>query len=178
MILFVSGRTDIVAFYSEWFYKRYQEGFVDVRNPFYPKNVSRINFSDVDLIMFCTKNPIPILKYIDRIDKPILFHITLTPYKSDIEPNVPDKRQIIEAIKKLSVLLGKDRIYIRYDPVFLSDKYDVNYHIKSFDRMCSLLNGCTEHIIISFLDIYKNVLKNKRVLNYREITDDDYKSFI
>lgn len=175
MILFVSGRTDIVAFYSEWFYRRYQEGFVDVRNPFYPKNVSRINFYDVDAIVFCTKNPIPIIKYIDKIDKPLLFHITLTPYKKDIEPNVPDKKDIIEAIKKLANVLGKDRIYIRYDPVFLSDKYTVDYHIKAFNRMCSLLNGYTEHIIISFLDVYKNVLKNRKVLNYREINDEDYK---
>ena len=55
MILNVSGRTDIVAFYSDWFIKRYQEGFVDVRNPYNPKLVSRINFDNVDAIMFCTK---------------------------------------------------------------------------------------------------------------------------
>ena len=61
MILNVSGRTDIVAFYSEWFINRYKEGFVDVRNPFNPKLVSRINFSDVDAILFCTKNPIPMI---------------------------------------------------------------------------------------------------------------------
>ena len=62
MILNVSGRTDVVAFYSKWFMKRINAGFVDVRNPFNPKLVSRINFNDVDLIMLCTKNPIPILK--------------------------------------------------------------------------------------------------------------------
>ncbi len=62
MILNVSGRTDIVAFYSKWFLNRYKEGFVDVRNPFYPKSISRIYFKDVDAILFCTKNPLPILK--------------------------------------------------------------------------------------------------------------------
>ena len=85
MILNVSGRTDIVAFYTKWFMNRYKEGYVDVRNPFYPNLVSRINFDDVDLIMFCTKNPIPIIKHLKKINKPILFHITLTPYKNDIE---------------------------------------------------------------------------------------------
>ena len=78
MILMVSGRTDIVAFYSKWFMNRYKEGFIDVRNPFNPKLVSRINFEDVDLIMFCTKNPLPIIKSLKDIKKPILFHITLT----------------------------------------------------------------------------------------------------
>ena len=56
MILFVSGRCDIVAFFSEWFMNRYKEGFLDVRNPFNRKLVSRIYFEDVDAILFCTKN--------------------------------------------------------------------------------------------------------------------------
>ena len=61
MILNVSGRTDIVAFYSKWFMNRYKEGYLDVKIPFNIKLVSRIYFLDVDLIMFCTKNPIPII---------------------------------------------------------------------------------------------------------------------
>ena len=81
MILSVSTRTDIVAFYTPWFMKRYEEGFVDVRNPFYQRLVNRIYFEDVDLIFFCTKNPIPMVENIKLIKKPILFHITLTPYK-------------------------------------------------------------------------------------------------
>lgn len=96
MILFVSGRTDIVAFYSKWFIKRWEEGFVDVRNPFNPKLVSRINFSNVDMLFFCTKNPLPIIPYLSMFDKSILFHVTLTPYKKEIEPNVPDKSKVIE----------------------------------------------------------------------------------
>ena len=107
MILIASGRTDIIAFYSKWFINRYKEGYVDVRNPFNPNLVSRISFDNVDGIMFCTKNPIPILPYLKKIDKPILFHITLTPYLKDIEPNVLDKKLIIDAIKKVSKIVGK-----------------------------------------------------------------------
>ena len=66
MILNVSGRTDIVAFYTDWFMNRYHEGFVDVRNPFNHNLVSRIDFSDVDAILFSTKNPIPILNKINE----------------------------------------------------------------------------------------------------------------
>ena len=88
MILFVSGRCDIVAFYTPWFMNRLKEGYVDVRNPFYKKQVSRIYFNDVDLIYFCTKNPRPIVPYLKEINKPILFNVTITPYKRDIEPNV------------------------------------------------------------------------------------------
>ena len=100
MILMVSGRCDIVAFYTKWFMNRIKEGYVDVRNPFYPKLVSRINFNDVDLIMFCTKNPLPIIKYLKYIDKPIVFHITLTPYMKDLEPNVIDKKKIMKGLRK------------------------------------------------------------------------------
>lgn len=176
MILNVSGRTDIVAFYSDWFMNRYQEGFVDVRNPFNQDLVSRIYFEDVDLIFFCTKNPLPIIDRLKEINKPILFHVTLTPYKDDIEPNVPSKTKIIEAVKKLSQIVGIDNLSIRYDPIFISDKYTVDYHIKAFTRLCALLNGYVNKIIVSFIDDYKNVRKNEKSLNYKAFTEQDYKS--
>ena len=176
MILNVSGRTDIVAFYTKWFINRYEEGFVDVRNPFYPKKVSRIYFKDVDLIMFCTKNPIPIVDYLKNIKQPILFHITLTPYKKDIEPNVPPKGEIIEAIKKISETIGSENTYVRYDPILLNDKYTIDYHIKAFESMCSKLYGYVNHIIVSFIDDYKNVRNNKDTLKLKDFTNDNYKN--
>lgn len=175
MVLNVSGRTDIVAFYSDWFMNRIKEGFVDVRNPFNKKLVSRVYFEDVDLILFCTKNPIPILDKIEKIDKPILFHVTLTPYKRDIEVNVPPKGKIIEAIKKLSNIIGKDNICVRYDPIFISDEYTLDYHIRNFDKLCTLLNGYVQTIIVSFIDDYKNVRKNMKSIRYRNFTENDYK---
>ena len=175
MILNVSGRTDIVAFYSEWFMNRYREGFVDVRNPVYPKMVSRIYFEDVDAILFCTKNPLPMLKYIEMIKEPFLFHVTLTPYKKDIEPNVLEKGKVIEAIKLLSRKIGKERVVVRYDPIFISEKYSVAYHKKAFDHLCSLLDGYVSKMIVSFLDDYKNVRKNMSVMKARKMTEDDYR---
>lgn len=174
MILNVSGRTDIIAFYENWFIKRLNEGFIDVRNPFNPKLVSRINISDVDLILFCTKNPIPILKDLDKIKIPYIFQVTITPYNSDIEPNVSSKSDIIEAVKKISQVIGKENISVRYDPIFLSDKYNIEYHVKAFNKLCTLLNGYVNTIIVSFLDEYKNVIKNKNILKYRAFTENDY----
>lgn len=174
MILNVSGRTDIVAFYSEWFMKRYEEGFVDVRNPFYPKKVSRIFFKDVELIVFCTKNPIPILPYLDKINIPILFQVTLTPYRKDIEPNVLEKNKIIEGIKSVSESLGAENVSVRYDPILLNDTYTVDYHIRAFSKVCSLLQNYVKHIIISFVDSYKNVEKNAKFLRLQFIKTEDY----
>lgn len=174
MILNVSGRTDIVAFYTPWFLNRLKDGFVDVRNPFYPKQVSRIYFEDVEAIVFCTKNPIPILDSLDKIEKPILFHVTLTPYQKDIEPNVAPKGKIIEAISKISNKIGIENIYVRYDPIIINDTYTVDYHIKAFESLCQHLNGYVKHIIISFVDEYKNVKNHKNILNNKSLTQEDY----
>lgn len=175
MILFASGRTDIPAFYSNWFINRVEAGFVDVRNPFNQKLVSRIYFSDVDMIMFCSKNPLPMINKLDILKVPVLFHVTITSYGKDVEPNIPDKRLIIEGVKKLSLVLGIDNVVVRYDPIFLSDKYNVDYHIKAFDKLCKNFNGYVNKIIVSFMDEYKNVRSNKNFLKYRAFTREDYK---
>jgi len=175
MILMVSGRTDIIAFYSTWFMNRLKEGFIDVRNPFNKKLVSRININNVDLIFFCTKNPLPIVDKLQDINKKVYFHVTLTPYNKDIEPNVPNKKEVIEAIKKISKIIGKENIVVRYDPIFISKKYSLDYHKKAFNKLCTLLDGYVEKILISFLDEYKNVLNNRHILKYLPFSENDYK---
>ena len=174
MILNVSGRTDIIAFYSEWFKNRYRAGFVDVRNPFNYHQVSRINFSDVDAFVFCTKNPAPIVDFLPKITQPIIFHTTLTGYLYDIEPFVPKKTEVIKNIKQISSIIGAERTYVRYDPILLNDKYTVNYHLAAFDKLCQELTGTVNHFIVSFVDIYKNVEHNMSFLNLHNITEVDY----
>ena len=104
-----------------------------------------------------------------------IFHVTLTPYKKDIEPNVPNKSKIIEGIKEISKIIGENNIYVRYDPILVNDTYSIDYHIKAFRKMCNLLNGYVKHIIISFVDEYKNVRNNYKYLKYKELTKEDYK---
>ncbi len=175
MILNVSGRTDIIGFYTPWFLNRLKEGFVDVRNPFIKNKVSRIYFDDVDLIMFCTKNPIPIERHLKEINKPIIFHVTITPYNKDLEPNLPPKKEIIESVKRISKIVGIDNLYVRYDPILKNDKYTIEYHKKAFNKLCTLLNGYVKNIIVSFIDEYKNTSKNKNILKLIELTEEDYK---
>lgn len=172
MILNISGRTDIIAFYTPWLLNRIKEGFVDVRNPFFPKKISRIYFSDVDLLVFCTKNPFPILPHLKEINIPIVFQITLTPYMKDIEPNLV-KDKMLDAIKNISSTVGVNNTFVRYDPILLNDKYTLDYHIKAFQKLCCSLEGHVKHIIISFVDNYKNVERNQNVLNLKEVTNED-----
>lgn len=163
MILNTGQRTDIPAFYSTWFANRLREGFVCVRNPYDPKQVSRYRLdpSVVDVIGFCTKNPAPMFGHMDLLRSyGQYWFITITPYGRDMEPNVPDKHRILEDFKRLSDLVGINAIGWRYDPILLSTRYTEEYHLRAFETMASALSGHTKTVVISFLDLYPKVRRN------------------
>ena len=163
MIINTGMRTDIPAFYSRWLLNRIKEGYVYVRNPYYRHQVTKYNLSSdvVDCLAFCTKNPHPLISYLSELDKYKQFwFVTITPYGKDIEPNVPDKRKVISDFKELSMYIGKSAIAIRYDPILINEKFNVNLHIKCFEKLLNELKGYTEDCTISFLDIYEKVKRN------------------
>ncbi len=165
MILFVSGRTDIPAFYAEWFMKRVRAGFVDVRNPYYGQQVTRYKLTPdlVDCLVFCTKNPAPMLPCLEELQSfgfGLYFFVTITPYGKDIEPNVAEKSRVIESTLELSRALGRERVCWRYDPIFIDQTYSVSAHIREFRKMAESLRGATDRCIISFVDLYEKTKKN------------------
>ncbi len=163
MIINTGQRTDIPAFYSEWFANRLKEGFVCVRNPYNPKQVSRYRLdpSVVDVIGFCTKNPAPMFRYMDLLkDYGQYWFVTITPYGRDIEPNVPDKHILIESFKRLSDTVGPSATGWRFDPILLSSRYTPEYHLRAFEQIASELDGYTETAVISFIDLYPKVRRN------------------
>lgn len=163
MIINTGCRTDIPAFYSKWLMNRIREGYVLVRNPYYKSQVTKYSLSPnvVDCLAFCTKNPEPMLQYLDELDiyKQYWF-VTITPYGKDIEPKVPDKKRVIESFKKLSEHIGINSIGWRYDPIFIGNGFDVKKHIESFEKMAKELKGYTNNCTISFLDLYEKVKRN------------------
>lgn len=165
MIISASRRTDIPNYYSEWFCNRIKEGFVCVRNPMNLHQVSKISLSPeaVDCIIFWTKNPKNMLDKLDVFkDIPYYFQFTVTPYGKEIERNIPDKKEIIiPTFKKLSDQLGSERVIWRYDPIFFSEKYTPEYHIRAFSHIASDLRGYAEKCVISFVDVYR---KNRKSL--------------
>lgn len=168
MIINTGCRTDIPAFYAKWLMNRIREGYVLVRNPYNPSQVTKYNLSTkvVDCLAFCTKNPEPMLTYLDELDmyKQYWF-VTITPYGKDIEPNVPDKKKIMESFKKLSNHIGVDAIGWRYDPIFIGNGFNVNKHIEYFEKMAKELKGYTYNCTISFLDVYEKVKRNAPNIN-------------
>lgn len=181
MILSVSRRTDIPSYYAEWFYNRIKEGFVCVRNPMNPRQVSEIRITPdvVDCIVFWTKNPLPMMERLDELKAyPYYFQFTLTGYGNDVEANLPDKKtMIIPMFQELSNRIGRERVIWRYDPIFFSDRYTVEYHIETFRAMAEALNGYTDKCVISFLDIYAKIRKNMESLSYYELEESELRSF-
>ena len=163
MIINTGQRTDIPAFYSEWFVNRLKAGFVLVRNPFNPQSVTRYRLTPdvVDLIGFCTKNPAPMLPHMELL-RPFgqFWYVTVTPYGREIEPHVPPKLQVLESFKRLSDVVGADSIGWRYDPILISEAYPVERHIKAFEYMAKALQGYTHTAVISFIDLYEKTKRN------------------
>ena len=163
MIINTGQRTDIPAFYAEWFANRLREGFVCVRNPYNPHQVSRYRLdpSVVDVIGFCTKNPAPMFPYMNLLKNyGQYWFVSITPYGRDIEPNVPDKHKLLDDFRTLSDMVGVDAIGWRYDPILLSDRYTVDYHLRAFEQMASALEGSTKTCVISFVTLYPKVRRN------------------
>ena len=134
-----------------------------MRNPYNPKSVIRYRLTPdvVDLIGFCTKNPAPMLPYMDLLE-PFgqWWYVTITPYGKDIEPNVPDKLKVLESFRQLSEIIGADRMGWRYDPIFISEEWSAERHIKAFEYMARTLEGYTHTAVISFIDLYEKTRKN------------------
>ena len=163
MIINTGQRTDIPAFYADWFVNRLKAGFVLVRNPYNPRSVTRYRLSPevVDLIGFCTKNPAPMLPHMDLL-RPYgqFWYVTITPYGKEIEPGVPDKREVLDSFRRLSDTVGPDRMGWRYDPVFISGEYPAERHIMAFEYMAQTLSGYTRTAVISFVDLYEKTKRN------------------
>lgn len=163
MIISAGMRTDIPAYFSDWFYNRINEGFVCVRNPYYPEQVTRYRLTPdvVDCIHFCTKNPQPMEARLEEIAQFGQFwSVTIAPYGQEIEPRVPDKDTVIASFQRISQKVGAQAMSWRYDPIFISEKYSTEFHIQSFEKIAAQLTGYTKQCVISFIDLYAKTRRN------------------
>ncbi len=163
MIINTGSRTDIPAYFSKWFLNRIEEGYVYTRNPYNPAMISEYKLDPdvVDVLSFCTKNPAPMLPHLDKLQAFRQFwHVTITPYGKDIEPHVPDKERVMDSFIALSEKVGIDRVSWRYDPIFLSDKYDIRFHIDAYRYMADRLQNYANQCVVSFIDLYEKTKRN------------------
>lgn len=181
VILSASRRTDIPNYYSDWFLNRIKEGYVYVRNPMNLRQVSRIALSPevVDCIVFWTKNPKPLFSGLEELNAyPFYFQFTLTGYGTDIESNVPDKKEdVIPTFQNLSRKIGAQKVIWRYDPILFTDKYTPEYHLKAFAEIAQRLRGYTEKCVISFVDFYAKNQKSMNALHVSFLTERELAAF-
>ncbi len=143
--------------------------------------ISRIDISPevVDCIVFWTKNPESMMNKLDRLnDYKFYFQFTLTGYGKDIEPCLPNKREvIIPVFQRLSSLIGKEKVIWRYDPIIITNKYTQDYHIKAFHEIATELNGYCDRVVISFVDFYAKIKENLKIMNALEIENQEVQKF-
>ncbi len=176
MIVSVSRRTDIPAFYFDWFCHRLREGWADVVNPFNRRQVSRISLRPeaVDCFVFWTKDPAPMLERLEALQAyPFYVQVSITPYDRDVEVNLRPKEEIIRTVLELSRRLGRERVVWRYDPILLNDRYSPGSHLEWFERTLAALSPGVERCVISFIDLYAKTKKNTQGLGLRELSDDE-----
>jgi DNA repair photolyase len=181
MIISASRRTDIPAFYSDWFMRRIEEKFVYVRNPFNRQQVSKISLNRdvVDCIVFWTKNPRNMLDKLHRLrGYEYYFQFTLNPYDKSIETDLPDKQEVIDTFIRLSNIVGAERVIWRYDPILLTRSIDKEYHTRQFSYLSERLSTHTRTCVVSLLDLYRKTRRNLKEIDIVEPSQDYIRSLI
>lgn len=166
MIVSVSRRTDIPAFYMDWFIQRLREGYVLAQNPMNSRQIRRIQLAPEETqIVFWTKDAAPMLQTLSALERYTYYiHFTLTPYSRDIEPGLPFHSSRVRTFLSLAEKIGPEKIIWRYDPVILNSQMTPDWHLEQFTRLTAQLSGGFSRCIISFLDMYRCMRKRSSVL--------------
>lgn len=180
-ILSVSRRTDIPAFYADWFFGRLskgREGYIDSINPFNQKR-QHVSFKNVKFIVFWSKNPKPIMKHLDTLDALGIdwyLQYTLNDYPSMFEPNIPSIEEKVRVFKEISSRYGPSKMIWRYDPVFyIGEILGIEQHVQRIAGILNEIGSLTQKMVFSFADIarYRKVLVNLKDTGAKELTYEE-----
>ena len=187
-IITFSRRTD-PAFFMEWFMDKVELGYCYVPNPFNnrPYKVS-LKPEDVIALNFWTKNPALLTPYTgELINKGFpfqTFFVTTTNYPKYLEPNSPDLDDTIVALDRLVQKFSKFAVWARYDPIILTEKLSIDWHLSNFEQLCKIWLNKTERVVVSKCQIdgaYKTIspkLKNILRENDDKLIDLGYDNFV
>ena len=169
MIISASRRTDIPAFYTPWFMHRVRAGYCTVPNPFNRTQVSTVSLrpEEVDVIVFWTRNPRPLLSALDELDTRgyrYYFQYTLLDNPRALDPKSPPVEAAIATFQALAERVGPARVIWRYDPIVLSTATDADFHLARYARIAAALRGYTTRSVVSVMDHYKKAARRLRSL--------------
>lgn len=164
MIVSASYRTDIPAFYAEWFFERLRSGFARVKNPYsaqmYEVSLRR---EDVDGFVFWTRNFGPVMGRLGELlefGRPFTVQFTVTGYPRFLEAAVVPAETAVRQIKDLSQHVHALCPVWRYDPVVISEATPRAWHLEQFRRLAAQLEGSTDEVVISFVQLYAKSSRN------------------
>lgn len=171
MIISVSRRTDIVAFYMPWFMNKIRDGKACYYNPFNYKGYEiSLKPKDVDVLVFISKNFSPLLPYLDELKSSynLYFHYTITGLTGIFEDNVPEVGGMIKTFHELSHYNSPDQVDWRFDPIILSNITPPEFYLKKFKEIGSALEGKTFKCYFSFATIYNKVKRSFQQLEEKK----------
>jgi hypothetical protein len=165
MIISASYRTDIPAFYGEWFEKRLEAGYCSVSNPYNSHQVRRVSLAreDVDGFVFWTRNIGPFMGRLSRVadlGRPFIVQQTATCYPRALEPAAVGAAVAVRQIRAVAEAYGPKAAVWRYDPIVFSSLTPAEFHLENFERLAGALEGATDEVVISFAQIYRKAARN------------------
>lgn len=186
MIISASRRTDIPAFFGDWFMRRIEEGYFHRVNPFNFNQVSSFSLKpeDVEVIVFWTKNPGPFMKHLKVLDDKgykYYFQYTLNDYPPEFEPYLLPIQSRVQHFKNLSSQIGASKVIWRYDPIIISSLTPIDDHLERIEALARQLESYTHRLVISFMDFYGKTenkikkLQNKHQISFTDLTAPEYR---
>lgn len=167
IVISASRRTDIPAFYMNWFMKQIKTGRFEAVNPFNrkiyhipasPEKVSTIVFWSKNYDIFIESQYWKTLK---KMGYNIFFNFTINSPDTILEPNLPDLEKRLEQVRFLSNEFGSDSINWRFDPLIHYQKNNIiNNPLARFKEIAESISGFgVNRCITSFVDMYGKVKK-------------------
>lgn len=185
IIVSASRRTDIPAFYMNWFMDCVLKKRFVLKNP-YSKKISTLPFTPdkIAAICFWSKNYSCFMEnlYGQKImDKGfnIFFHYTLNSSDTLLEPGIKSTAQHrCDILQKMTEVFGSDKIFLRFDPIvfYLDEKKRMKNNLKDFEYIVKRASQCRiNSITISFTDLYKKILNRQKIKNITFINPSNEK---
>jgi len=179
-IISASRSTDIPAFYTDWLVNRLNAGYVKWTNPF-NQQAQYVSFDRARVFVFWSKNPEPLLRRLDEIDRRGLayyFQFTVNDYEREkLEPAVPPLSRRFATFRELSERIGRERAIWRFDPLILAHDLTVVEVLNRIRRVGDTLARYTNRLVFSFADIdpYRKVQSTleRAGLRFRNFTSDE-----
>ncbi len=164
-IISASRRTDIPAFYSDWFMDRINTGSCKYQAPMNPQKELSLSVKDVLSIVFWSRNYGHMIKkgYFQKLKNKgydFFMHFTIVGYPDFLDPNVITPQEAIKQFKFLSMTFGKKSLCWRFDPIIFSSATNIEERIETFEKLAKNLSSYTDLCIISILDLYKKTTRN------------------